>query len=198
MIGNHIKHRIIRLTNYVRDVASGHSNYGKWDLYYHDLSHEQLYGDEITYRMAADFLADVDEVEDWGCGSGGFRKFCRAKYIGIDGSNTRYADKIVDLCVYRSKVDGILIRHVLEHNYKWKVVLANALCSFQRKLCIIIFTPFDYKTHTIRYCNEFRVPDISFKKKDLVRHFHGLRWDIEENIKTNSEYGIEHVFRIER
>lgn len=198
MIGRHLRHRFTRLSNLARDITSGYSNLGKWDLYYHDLKHERLYGDEITYQLAADFLADVGEVEDWGCGSGGFRKFCTARYTGVDGSVTPYADKIVDLCSYRSTVDGILMRHVLEHNYNWEKILRNALASFRNKLCIIIFTPFSSRTYTIRYCNDFRVPDISFKKDDLVCHFVGLHWTLEENIKTNSEYGVEHVFRIER
>jgi len=37
-------------------------------------------------------------------------------YIGIDGSNTKYADKIEDLVLYKTKVDAIHMRHVLEHN----------------------------------------------------------------------------------
>ena len=197
MAASHIKDRLIRLTNCVRDVTSGHSNIGKWDTYYQDLRHERLYADETTYQMAADFLADVEEVEDWGCGSGGFRKFCRSRYIGVDGSASPYADKIVELCHYRSNTNAILLRHVLEHNYNWETVLRNAMRSFRQKLCIVIFTPFSAKTQVIRYCNDFRVPDISFNKADLIKHFGDVGWALDENIKTDSEYGVEHVFRIE-
>ncbi len=101
------------------------SNLGKWNDYYRDLSVDPKaaprYGDEVTYLMAAAFLADIDTVEDWGCGRGGFRRFCVSpNYIGIDSSETPFADKIVDLCTYRSTAPAILIRHVLEHNYNWE------------------------------------------------------------------------------
>jgi len=64
------------------------------------------------------------------------------KYIGIDGSDTPFASRIADLRTYRSKAEGILIRHVLEHNYDWEAILAGAVESFQKKLCLILFTPF--------------------------------------------------------
>ncbi len=103
------------------------SNVGKWDGWYRNLSAANqdavLYGDAVTYLMAAAFLADVDEVEDWGCGGGGFRHFCvSSRYVGLDGSKTPFADKIVDLCTYRSTAPGIMMRHVLEHNYEWERV----------------------------------------------------------------------------
>jgi hypothetical protein len=75
-------------------------NVGKWDAIYRDLSVTTplTYADAVTYLMAAAFLADVDEVEDWGCGVGGFRKFCISpRYVGLDGSKTPFADKIVDV-----------------------------------------------------------------------------------------------------
>jgi hypothetical protein len=98
---------------------------------------ERLYGDSTTYHLAADFLIDVAEVEDWGCGYGGFRKFCKTKYIGIDGSSySPAASKIVDLADYRSEAEGILVRHVLEHNYEWESILQNAVSSFRKKMCL--------------------------------------------------------------
>jgi hypothetical protein len=48
--------------------VSSKSNLGKWNDYYRDLSLDPkaapLYGDEVTYLMAAAFLADIDTVED--------------------------------------------------------------------------------------------------------------------------------------
>jgi hypothetical protein len=87
--------------------ASHANNVGKWDSWYANLSVSNqgpvLYANAVTYLMAAAFLADVDEIEDWGCGGGGFRRFCLSRrYVGLDGSKTPFADKIVDLCTYRS------------------------------------------------------------------------------------------------
>ena len=160
-----------------------------------------LYANAVTYLMAAAFLADVDEVEDWGCGGGGFRRFCLSRrYIGLDGSRTPFADKIVDLCTYSSNVPGIMMRHLLEHNYDWERILASAVRSFEQKFCLILFTPFASETkeiaHNLKYGVD--VPDLSFKREDIERHFTGLRWKLIENIATQSQYGVEHVYFIWR
>src|SRR5262245_48737205 len=75
------------------DAAAGShaSNVGKWDCVYAGLSvcnqGPALYANAVTYLMAAAFLADVEEVEDWGCGGGGFRRFCLSpRYIGLDAA----------------------------------------------------------------------------------------------------------------
>ena len=179
------------------------TNLGKWDDWYRDFhAHAPdpfLYGDTVTYRMAAAFLVDVATVEDWGCGAGGFRRFCKSVYVGIDGSQTPFADRIVDLCQYQSRVEGILIRHVLEHNDAWEGVLENAVRSFTKKLCLILFTPFGETTQVLsRNCHGVNVPDISFCRSDIERKLTGLRWELFDNIPTTTQYGIEHVYMIWR
>jgi hypothetical protein len=177
------------------------SNVGKWDNWYRDLSADKdapLYGDATTYLMAATFLADVSEVEDWGCGRGGFRHFCLTNYIGVDGSKTPFADKIVDLCAYSSVAEGILIRHILEHNFQWEKILSGALRSFQRKVCLILFTPFASETKQIGFTADVGVPDISFSRNDIEQNFSEVRWKLIRDIKTSSQYGVEHVYLIWR
>ena len=176
------------------------SNVGKWDGWYSNLAAPIFYGDATTYVAAAAFLADVSEVEDWGCGGGGFRQFCLSRYVGIDGSNTPFADKKVDLCTYRSTAPGILLRHVLEHNYAWEPILDGAVASFQRKLCVILFTPFAEQTKEIAHNRSLGVdvPDIAFSRHDVERHFDGLTWKLLPNIKTQSQYEVEHVYFVWR
>src|SRR5262245_10132328 len=115
-------------------------------------------------------------------------------------SKTPFADKIVDLCTYRSNAPGILMRHILEHNYDWEKILISAVRSFQQEICLGIFTPFDSDTmeitHNIKY--GVYVPDLSFKREDSERHFTGLRWKLIENIATQSLYNVEHVYFIWR
>jgi hypothetical protein len=177
---------------------------GKWNNWYQGLIPGQenvaLYGEALTYRMAASFLADVDEVEDWGCGKGGFRLFYQGKYIGIDGSNTPFADKIVDLSNYRSSVDGIIIRHVLEHNYNWDSILRGALASFRKKLCLIIFTPFSSEVREIAHNKHLGVdaPDLSLSQIEIEKAFSGVRWRLFKDLKTKSQYNVEHVYCIWR
>ena len=173
-------------------------NLGKWDNYYRDLSEIQLYADATTYLMAAAFLSDVEKVEDWGCGKGGFRLFFTGQYFGIDGSNTPFADKIENLCEYKSSPDGILVRHVLEHNYEWNKILAGAVASFRKKLCLVLFTPFAEKTMEIAHYRQsgLDVPDLSLSRRDIEAHFSGLSWRLISNIKTDSQYGSEHVYLV--
>jgi hypothetical protein len=184
-------------------VQSHPTNVGKWDSCYRNLSPTapMIYANSVTYLMAAAFLADVDEVEDWGCGGGGFRHFCLSpRYIGLDGSKTPFADKIVDLCTYSSDVPGIMMRHILEHNYHWEKILVSALGSFQRKFCLILFTPFAHETKEIAHNRNIGidVPDLSFKREDIERNFTGLKWKLVEDIGTQSQYGVEHVYFVWR
>ena len=184
------------------------SNVGRWNRWYwkHKLrsyvpflkKDAPIYGDVTTYQLAADFLSDVSEVEDWGCGLGGFRRFCKTQYIGVDGSWTSGCDRVVDLVKYRSNPEGILLRHVLEHNPEWSIVLKNAVESFRRKMCVVIFTPFSETTHALHWWPKLNVPDISFNRDELVSHFAGLRMRSEENLKTRSQYHVEHVFYLEK
>lgn len=175
---------------------------GKWDGRYKDVKNTEpiMYGSDETYKLAAKFLSDIDEVEDWGCGAGGFRKFYKGKYIGINGSANPFVDKVADLRAYRSNAGGIVMRHVLEHNYDWKKVLHNAIASFQKKLCLILFTPFVAETLEISHNKKHGVdvPDISFSRKDIEKFFAGLDWRLDDNIKTKTQYGIEHVYYVEK
>lgn len=176
------------------------SNMGKWSSWYEGMVETRTYGDPATYQLAADFLADVSLVEDWGCGGAGFREYCKTAYRGIDGTQNKFVDEVVDLCKYTSDADGILMRHILEHNYEWKKVLENALHSFQRKMCLILFTPFVEATKEIHFWDELQVPDIAFSKQELIGIFdsHRVRWHLFENIATQSQYKVEHIFLLER
>ncbi|MEA2904614.1 MAG: hypothetical protein QOI12_2001 [Alphaproteobacteria bacterium] len=186
------------------DQPESHSSVGKWDHWYQSVSPDELgkhlYGDATTYLMAAAFMADIEEVEDWGCGTGGFRRFYQGKYTGLDGSQTPFADKIVDLCDYRSAVEGILIRHVLEHNHRWDRILKSAISSFRKKLCLVLFTPFVERTAEVaaQRPGKFDVPALSFNKQEIEKHFDGLSWRLLQDIKTQTNHGVEHVYFIWR
>lgn len=186
------------------EECSPDSNVGKWDAWYRDLVPEKIgafrYGDTVTYRMASAFMADVGEVEDWGCGAGGFKRFYHGKYIGVDGSKTPFADRIVDLCNYTSPVEGIVMRHVLEHNYRWQEILDGAVRSFTRKFCLILFTPFSESTREIAHnrAHGVDVPDLSFSRADIEARLAGLRWELFDDIPTDSGYKVEHVYLVWR
>ena len=187
---------------WVKTGNTDESMLGKWDDWYKDVKEmgSFKYGNTVTYELAADFLADMAEVEDWGCGTSGFKRFYKGKYTGIDGSANPFVDKVVDLRDYHSSVDGIMMRHVLEHNYKWDKVLPNAVDSFNKKFCLILFTPFMDTTREIAHNKKHGVdvPDIAFSRKDIERFFEGLKWRLQDNIRTRTGYRVEHVYYVEK
>src|SRR5262249_20306723 len=108
------------------------------------------------------------------------------------------ADKIADLVRYRSAPEGILIRHVLEHNFEWQSILQNAVDSFRKKMCLVIFTPFAEVTHQINWTDSIGVPDISFNRAELVRFFQHLDCETKEDLVTETQYRVEHVFFVRK
>lgn len=174
---------------------------GKWDWWYKNVKKMTSfrYGNTVTYQLAEDFLKNLS-VEDWGSGTGAFKRIHRGGYLGVDGSKTPFVDIIADLRNYKSSVDGIMIRHVLEHNYDWEKVLDNAISSFKRRFCLVLFTPFSNKTKVIGQNKKYGVdvPDISFSKNAIEGHFKDLKWKLTENIKTKTGYGAEHIYFVEK
>ncbi|MGB7885314.1 MAG: hypothetical protein WBL55_02525, partial [Xanthobacteraceae bacterium] len=70
----------------------------------------------------------------------------------------------------------------------------------QKKFCLILFTPFAAETKQIAHNGRdgVDVPDLSFRREDIERHFDGVHWKLIQNIRTQSQYGIEHVYFIWR
>ncbi len=176
------------------------SNARRWDPLYRGVRSPHPYGDTRTYEKAARFLAGLSTVEDWGCGCAWLKRYLDPSvgYQGIDGSQSPFADRVTDLAGYRSRADGIVLRHVLEHNPDWEAVLTNAVASFRKRLVIVLFTPFAGTTRPIAENASLGVPDLSFARADLVRHFAELRWSLEENLATQTQYGVEHLFYVEK
>ncbi len=161
----------------------------------------RAFGEPTSYHKAYDWLSETcDLIEDWGCALAYGRTLLpEGRYRGIDGTPEAapYADLIADLIDYTSDdADGIVIRHVLEHNPEWRVILGNAVRSFRKRLVLIIFTPFAETTYQ-RSMSHPGVPDLSFAKDDLLTFFDGLTVT-EEHIVTDTQFGSEHIFFVER
>lgn len=180
------------------------NNIGKWDEAFKNLpSYPSAfkYGETLTYEMAADFLKDCHTVEDWGVGGGGFLKF-RPNAIGVDGSDTPFAEKkYIDLVEYTSNIEGVHIRHVLEHNYEWKSILKNALKSATKKVAITLFIPLNNRNNTIELAyNLFgtNVPNLSISEKefmDVVNEFN-YKDITRATFSTNTYYSLEEIIHI--
>jgi hypothetical protein len=161
----------------------------------------RCFGCDTTYKRAAAYLADVGQVEDWGCGAGYFKRFVpEDRYRGIDLDPSAGCDQVADLATYNSETDGILLRHVLEHDLRWQSILRNAMASFRRRMVLVVFTPFVRETGArgpSASANEFPA-EIHFCRGDLVREFRGAAFRLEENIRTDSPFGREHVFYLSK
>ena len=172
-----------------------HDIMGKWN---YGAAPRFAYGEDTTYRKAMEFLDGPHIIEDWGCGTAYARNFVKhGRYIGLDGSWSLHCDQVVDLRTYRSQADAILMRHILEHNWEWKKVLENALASFRKKFVLVMFTPFGEVTRSIGSSFEGAVPDLSFRKEDLLEVIRPLPFT-EESVPSGTQYGHETVFYITR
>jgi hypothetical protein len=177
------------------------SNLNKWDVWYSSLKNVQPYGATESYKIGAEYLSDCSTVEDWGCGKGWFRKILSQdiNYVGLDGTHNQFVDKHVDLEKYTSKVEGLFMRHVLEHNYGWENVLKNALESFIKKMVLVFFTPWsDGQTKQIGFTDSVGVPDLSFSKNDIEKYMIGFEYEYIELVSPETTYGIEYVYLIKK
>lgn len=169
-----------------------------WDWDYTRYDRPYAFGDETTYQLGMAWLSDCKTVEDWGAGMAFARKFVvpGQEYTAIDGHHTsdRFVDHIADLREWQSRPDGIFMRHILEHNRDWRVILDNALESFQQKMALIMFTPFRDVTAPSR---GDALLDIHFRREDLAERFIDLI-DHEEHLRTGTQFSEEHIFYLRK
>lgn len=102
--------------------------------------HNPRYGQERSYVRGMEWLGTCQLVEDWGCALAYAKNYCIGDYRGIDGTAGK-ADVIADLSTYKSEVDGVFMRHILEHNFDWRDILGNALQSFTKRMTLILYRP---------------------------------------------------------
>lgn len=185
-------------------MMDNENNLNKWNDWYKNLPDNPsafLYGDTISYKKAAEFLKDCKEVEDWGCGGGGFLIY-RPDAIGVDGSDTKFAKKkFIDLKEYVNKCESIHMRHVLEHNYSWKEILNNALKSAKNKLVITMFIPLNNdESKEINHNKKYGVdvPDMSISRNEfmeIINSYHPKCIEFEK-ISSITSYGEEEIIYI--
>jgi hypothetical protein len=175
------------------------TNLGKWAIWYQDLEAPWAYGDPTSYEIGAAWLAGCALIEDWGCGTGWLRTVIPPeRYRGLDGTASLFCDAVVDVVTYRSRVPGVFMRHVLEHNDAWARILDNAVASFTDRIVLILFTPARTVTEAIACHPEVGVPDIAFRLADLTDRFPPDVTYTLHQIPSATQYGGETILLLER
>jgi len=178
---------------------------GRWAPFYEGATEQAAYGyHSPTYQAAADWLRPCRTVEDWGAGYGWFGRYLHPSqtYLPIDGTPSRWVDRVVDLVEYRSdpRPDGILLRHVLEHSHDWAYILDNAVASFRHRMVVVTFTPPAAATHDLGDdTSGLDAPTYAFRTSDVLALMGGLTvaWREYAGPKCG-HYGIERVYLLER
>lgn len=179
---------------------------GRWNRYFVRKDRTikpHVMGDPHTAKLAAQWLdrSDVTTIEDWGSGHGGFREFVSDRQIctNVDGSESPHTDKVVDLRFYQSEVDAIHLRHVLEHNHNWHLVVDSLVKSFKVCAVITLFTPLVEQTHIIKSYKTGFV-DYAFREEDITSRFSSdITFTIEREIsRKKTQYSNETMFFLER
>lgn len=189
------------------DPSIGLSRYGLWEQKYERDIRPRMYGDPLTAKIASAFLnqPDIHVVEDWGCGYGSFKSYLSTHqtYVGVDGSSAAYSDVVTDLENYTSATDAIHMRHVLEHNLRWRRILGNAVESFRKRIVLTVFTPLGDRTEIIARYPDFygtgvTMIDISFGRSELLDCLSDLHIFAEMTVMSDTQYGVETMFALER
>lgn len=176
------------------------SNLNKWAPWYAAGAADDSatrYTDSVTYEMAADWLEGLD-VEDWGAGYAWYRRYHRGgTYVAIDGT-PGFCDVVADLTTYRSTTDGLMMRHVLEHDWGWRDILRNAIASCVKRMVLVTFIPNPGREEQqVGFTDELGVPDIAIPHHVIRAAFRGWRVD-KTYVDTMTAFGGETVWRAER
>jgi hypothetical protein len=176
-----------------------------WDGGYASWPQPVPYGSTETYAECVPWLAEVcASIEDWGAGTMWAANWVPewVDYRPVDWSQVA-ADRwgppgvtVADLAIYEStRPDGIFMRHVLEHNPAWPDILGNALRSFRKRMCLVVFTPLaEGYTRALAGGPDW---SYSFTREDLTGPMGELLVE-DHHVASQTAYGGEHVFRLER
>jgi len=169
---------------------------GKWQELHGAATEPRNFGEDLTYAIAMGYLRGCAEVHDWGCGTAYAQRYItpRQHYLGIDGTPTPWTAVVADLTEWCTPADGILVRHILEHNTDWRGVLLNAVRSTRLRLAVVLFIPLRTDGH-----ERDRTPLGSFRNLELPESEvleiikRELQVEARFTLATESEFGSETV-----
>lgn len=167
---------------------------GKWQELHGAATEPRNFGEDLTYAIAMGYLRGCSEVHDWGCGTAYAQRYAspRQRYLGVDGTSTPWTAVVADLTQWCTPADGILVRHVLEHNTDWRSVLFNAVRSARVRLAVVLFIPLRTDAR-----ERDRTPHGSYRNLELpgaeviTMIERELRVEARFTLATESEFGSE-------
>lgn len=153
---------------------------GLWK--YDHVPQGKTYGNTASYEAAETHLTGL-HVGDFGCGTTAFRNYHTGPYTGIDGS-PGHADIIADLTTYQGDYEGVLLRHVADHNPDhWRQIIANAIASASIRCVIVTFIADMDQTKVIAWSKpdpEGRwprgIPNVGFSTADIAAELTGYEY----------------------
>jgi hypothetical protein len=181
------------------------TNLCRWQDFYTRAGGPMRFGGEASYRLAASFLKDCASIEDWGAGACWLRQYVYEygppgrdhppRYVSIDGSGP-HVDVLIDLVDYHSECEGICLRHVLEHDENWQIILGNALESFRKRLIIVLSTGLEESDTELSFNERIGVPNIALCRGQVQEILAGyshtiLEFGHETAIFVSAD-GVEH------
>ena len=186
------------------------SRMGLWNNFWKTRKNKKYQECSIMKHSIKFFDTDkIKHIQDWGCGNCKLKNYISRNkyYLGIDGSETGFQDKIIDLVNYKTKCDAVFIKHVLEHNILWKEILLNFLNSFTVRGILIIYTPFSKETKVIgetlngKNTNNYlvSVEKMSFNKQEIIDIIKSLDISFKfEEIESNNEFKKDNIFYLQK
>ena len=159
-----------------------HDNRGKWNAWYRGLSSRAT----ATLRECG-YLSHSGRIPGRrragrGLGLRNGRLLARLPYASMSASTAatrRLPAASPTFAPTGPTAEGILIRHVLEHNYDWETDSGRARSNpFGRSCASILFTPFAAETTELSHNREVGIdaPNLSLARADIEAHFDGLSW----------------------
>lgn len=173
---------------------------GRWDPWYRAPRFAHFYGPADTYAIAETWLRGLS-VEDWGCGYARFGQVHEGEYVGVDGSGP-WAHVHADLraAPTGARPEGLLLRHVLEHNPDWRAILTHAAARFTRRLVLVVFTPDSgsLEDRPVGHVPELGVVDLALPHRVIDAAFGECRVLDKRHVPTATGYEGETVWLAER
>lgn len=180
------------------------SNVGRWSGWA-TWAPTRLGGVE-SYQKMVEWLDGHGDIADWGGGTGFAQQFVtKSAYRVIDGSLSQSNHVLIDLTSCNIPSDCIMMRHVLEHDYKWHLILLNFMRSFRKRAVLAIGTPLESGPTVLDHTEQvffgsvgLPVPVLRLSEPELLKYITLYQVKREHLGRTAVDVPDETIFYLEK